>query len=235
MKKKINQFIIGLLLGDFITAFFHWFGDNYLEPTKIKNRFLKKIAFDNEMHHYIPRTILSVSYFDNIKKSLSLSLIVLILLSFFFREFLNKNLILIFTCLSITSLSNLIHRFSHLRNEELNIFIKFLQNTGIFINHEEHKIHHNFNTKIKYSGINKYTNYLYDNLGIWKIFERIIYIIFKIKPTTKRKVVDYSHLYDYKLKKYSKDKIPKILNKEELIYYRNKLKKYLEKKYDCVI
>ena len=88
-----------MLIGDFITAFFHWFEDTYLEPNKIKNKFLHKIAIDNEMHHFIPRSILSFSYFETIKTTTFLSLIVLVLLNLLAKNFLKKYFLSIMVCL----------------------------------------------------------------------------------------------------------------------------------------
>ena len=226
--KTINQIILGVLLGDFITAFIHWLSDNYLDPRKIKNSFLFNIAIGFELHHFIPRTILSNTYFENIQNQLSLCLIVLVLIIIFAKKILYNNFFGIISTLLLVSFSNIIHRFSHLRYDELNGILKFLQKNNILIGNDEHKIHHCVNQHIKYGVINKYTNYIYDYLNIWKILENIIYYLFNIKPTSAGLVEDYNILYDKKLKKIMNSKIPKILNKKEFLFYKNKLINYFK-------
>jgi hypothetical protein len=223
IKTKLKEILLGIIIGDFITAFFHWLEDSYLEPHKIKNKFLYNIAIENEFHHFIPRSILSCSHFYNIRITTFISFIALILFNLLAKDFFKKNFISIIVCLFIISISNLIHRFSHLRIQELNPILYFLQKNNIIISNDEHRIHHAENPYIKFGVINKYTNYIYDYFMIWNKFEKLFYLLFGIKPTKKGKVSDYYNLYDEKLKKNMNLKIPKILTKEELLYYKNKL------------
>ena len=47
----IFQIIIGFLLADFLSGFFHWFEDTYLDYcTNIP--ILSTVSKDNELHHY---------------------------------------------------------------------------------------------------------------------------------------------------------------------------------------
>jgi len=121
----------------------------------------------------------------------------------------------------MTSISNLVHRFSHLRKEELNPILRFLQKYNILISHDEHKIHHGINSSVKFGVINKYTNYIYDYFDIWKKIEKFFYTLFGLKPSKKGKVLDYYNLYDNNLKKIMKSKIPRILSIKEVNHYKN--------------
>lgn len=227
---KLNQIIIGFIIGDFISTMGHWVTDTYLNYSQIKNPFLKSVALDNEMHHFIPRTILSVSYFRNAKAALKLNLIILILLfTLFGKNFMKKNHLSIISFSLVVSLTNIIHRFSHLREHEVTGLMEFLQKIGLTISHNFHSKHHAINPDKKFAVLNGYTNYIYDNLKIRVILEKLVYLIFKIKPK-KRGIVDYyKSIWDKKLKKIMESKNPRILTEKEFLYYRNKLAKFLDK------
>lgn len=227
---KLNQIVMGFAIGDFISTMGHWITDTYLNYSQLKNPFLKSVALDNEIHHFIPRTILSVSYFRNAKAALKLNLIILILLfTLFGKKFMKKNQFAIISFSLVVSLTNIIHRFSHLREHEVKGLMKILQKIGLTISHKFHSKHHGINPEKEFAVLNGYTNYIYDNLKIWIILEKIVYLIFKIKPNKRGTVDYYKSIWDKKLKKIMKSKNPRILTEKEYLYYRNKLAEFLDK------
>jgi hypothetical protein len=58
------QIIIGYLLADLFTGFFHWLEDTYLDYD-CEIPILKDLAKHNEIHHFFPRTIVGYSYLEN--------------------------------------------------------------------------------------------------------------------------------------------------------------------------
>lgn len=228
--KKYNQILYGLFIGDFISTMGHWVTDTYLNYSQIKNPFFKSVALDNEMHHFIPRTILSVSFFRNAKAAIQLNLIILVLLfTLFGKNFMKKNHLSIISFSFVVSLTNIIHRFSHLREHEVSGLMKFLQKIGLTISHKFHSKHHGINPEKEFGVLNQYTNLIYDNLKIWVILEKILFGLFKIKPNKRGTVDYYKSLWDKKLKKIMKSKNPRILTEKEYLYYREKLAIFLDK------
>ena len=139
--KIIIQIILGFFTADILAGLFHWFEDRYLSYcTKIP--FLNKITEGNELHHYFPRSMLANSYIDNIAYSLPAMFVLIFMIFLINKKYVIKYKYFYISFFVFGSLSNLFHRFSHMRDCENNIFIFFLQKTGLLIPHEFHSIHH---------------------------------------------------------------------------------------------
>lgn len=222
----IFQIIIGYLIADFIVALFHWFEDTYLEYNK-NNSIINEIALDNLIHHFYPRMIVIFNFFENIKISLFISCIVIFVFYLINKKFVIKYRVFFFIFGVFTTISNFIHKLAHQREHENNLFVQFMQKYGLILSHKEHSHHHHINSKIKYGVLNDYTNYIYDGIGIWRIFEKIIDFLTGIKPNHKKTIQHFYKYYDNILFDAVISEYPRKLTKKECIFYTNKLKEYL--------
>ena len=93
-------------------------------------------------------------------------------------------------------MSNIIHRYSHMRDCENNFFVIFLQKTGILCSHNHHSMHHRLKNQ-KYCVISEYNNYILDSIYFWRILENIIYLFTNIKPNRKGSFDDYSTIHNH--------------------------------------
>lgn len=222
------QIILGFFLADIFTGSFHWFEDTYLSYcTTIP--VLKDIAQDNELHHYFPRSMLAYSYIDHMTVSSPFVIIAFIILYTSYRKFLMKYFYLIVTFLFFVLVSNVIHRFSHMRDCENNEIIKVLQKTGLFCSHEYHSVHHK-DSDTRYCVISIYSNIILDSIGFWKILESIIYTVFGIIPEKKLGYDKYKSIQNHMHKK-SKEICPDKPSLDDV----EELKRILEDFKNCQI
>lgn len=188
------QVILGFLVADILGGIFHWFEDTYLDYC-IDVPVLGTISRDNELHHYFPRSILAYSYLEHISVLLPLTIFILLLLWLCNRSvFKYHYFILSFFFFSVST--NIIHRFSHMRDCENNSFILFLQKTGIFSSHKHHSLHHEKTTE-KYCIISEYNNYILDQIYFWRILEGLVYITTGVQPNRKLKYEDHSMIHNH--------------------------------------
>ena len=189
------QILIGFLLADILTGIFHWFEDTYLDYcTNIP--IVSDISKDNELHHYFPRAIVGYSYYENISLSLPLAIIIFGILFIFNKKNMYKYIYLYSALFIFSVTSNIIHKFSHMRDCENNYVVRELQKIGIFCSHNQHKIHHQLSTE-KYCVISGYTNYILDNIYFWRFLETIIFLATGIKPSRKLGYDGYKEIHNY--------------------------------------
>ena len=173
------EIVFGYFLADVLTGTFHWFEDTYLDYCTTV-LFLSSISRDNDLHHYYPRSMLTYSYLENIMfPTVSTSILVLII-----TQFTNNYRILLLTFGILSSTSNLIHRFSHMKRSENMKIVLFLQDIGIFCSVGHHKLHHTHFDR-SYCVISEYSNYVLDKINYWRLLEYIIYKITGVIPLRK--------------------------------------------------
>ncbi len=224
----IIEIIFAYLTADILVAFGHWFEDNYINYC-IDNKLFRQIAINNEMHHYFPREMTAYSYYKNMQVTFILSVITMILLFLILgNKFIFKHPYFFISLFIFITISNLFHRFSHERDCEKYAVVEWLQNAGIILTHEHHRIHHMSNIGEKYAVLNDYTNYIYDNIGLWRGLENIIYTLTGVKPNRIKSYNDYNSIHT-ELHKDAKTICPKKLSSEEIVY----LKEQLDKMYNC--
>lgn len=187
------QIIIGFFLADIITGGFHWFEDSYLHYC-INIPIFSEISKDNELHHYFPRAMLAYKYTDHMLYSIPLTFLVVLLVYFFNKKFVLNNPYLIITFLIFSSISNVIHRFSHMRDCENNAIVKFMQKIGIFAHHDYHSKHHQI-PDARYCVISVYSNSILDTLGFWRGLEGIIYLLTGVSPDRKGGYSSYESIH----------------------------------------
>lgn len=117
--------------------------------------------------------------------------------------------------------SNIIHKFSHMRNCEKNRIIRLLQKLGIFCSSEDHKLHHIY-PNTKYCVNTKFLNPILDNIGFWRLLEFIV-SLFGIKVDRKNGYGYFksTHIHDWT----EKEKCPRVINKKEKVFLINTLSK----------
>lgn len=224
----VIQIIFGLLLADFMIAFFHWFEDTYFSYC-MKIPIISTIAKENEMHHYFPRDIVSYSYLENMSVTFPLSILILIIIFAIFPSFVLKYKFVFITFCLIGSIANIFHRYSHMRDCECPPCILFLHRIGILVGQEHHKKHHE-NPEYRYGVVFQFTNFLYDNVGFWRAMEYIIYLLFGLKASTKPPYKDYVENVKYtEHHNESKQKCPRVVSIDEINYLKQNLDTY----YSC--
>lgn len=210
----IIQILLGYILADFFGGVFHWFEDTYLDYDS-KNCFFNELSKHNELHHYFPRTIVGYSYFENISSSLPIIAIIALIILFFYPKFVSNNPFFYTSLLIFGILTNVFHKWSHMRECELPRIILFFQNTGLLCSHAVHRIHHTENNDSSYCPISTYLNIILDNIGFWRFLENIIYFITGVKPGRKGKYEDYKDIQTYIHEK-AKVKCPDVPTRDEI-------------------
>ena len=189
------QILIGFLFADVVTGVVHWFEDTYLDYC-IDIPVISAIAKNNEMHHYFPRTIVAKSYFENITGSVIILFIILLFLYLICKKSLFKYPYFLGSFVFFASLSNLFHRFSHMRECENHFIINYLQKLGILCSHSHHSLHHTVIDE-KYCVLTEYNNYLLDSIYFWRFLEYIVYLFTGVKPNRKPSYYDYSEIHNH--------------------------------------
>jgi hypothetical protein len=166
--------ILAWFFADFITGLVHWFEDRYLDASHYK--IIDEIAKDNELHHEKPTAMLLSGWWDNIKLSASVALpVALVMLILGFPHF-------VYMGVALSSLGNLIHRWSHMPASQLPGWITFMQYTGLFISRKEHDAHHRSMLKLipkheagyKFCTMTNYLNPVLDYFKFWNFLEYVL-------------------------------------------------------------
>lgn len=221
----ILQIILAYLLADFFTGVFHWFEDSYLDYC-ISIPFISDIAKDNDMHHYFPRSTLLYSYWENTRLNLIITIIVLLIIYAINKKFVINNIYFMLTFAFFSVISNICHRFSHMRDCENSQFVIFLQKIGILSSHTYHSVHHETSTS-RYCPISIYNNYILDYIYFWRILEYIVFLLTGITPS-RNEYNKYKSIHNH-MHENAKLKCPKKPTKEDI----DELKVLLEKYRKC--
>jgi hypothetical protein len=218
------QIALGILIGDFIVAFFHWLEDTYLPWTDAPG-WLGDIARDNEMHHFIPFGIVSGSTWKTANVTGPISLAVGALIYATAPQWTRSHLPLVFAMMIVGVVSNAVHKYVHERPCTRPRIITWLQDIGVVISSRQHADHHTTADQ-KYGVVLGFSNYVYDTLGVWRALEAII----PVEPARKLAISEYTSLYDAWLKDNMKQLCPQILTTKELDEYMLTLAKSHAKK-----
>lgn len=224
-KKNVPlQLITGFLLADIISGGFHWYEDTYLDYcTDLP--FLDEIAKENELHHYFPRSILAGSYLNNIETTLPIATIILVLLCLMNKNLYKKYPYFLITFFIFGVGSNIIHRFSHMRECENNDLVNLLQKTGILCSHSHHSKHHRTMNDKRYCVITEYNNYILDNIDFWRHLEHLVFICTGVKPNRKDGYDEYKDIHNY-MHENAKLDCPVKPTKQDVDELRRLLKEY---------
>jgi hypothetical protein len=179
-----TQLLLGLFLADLSTAIVHWFEDTYLDP-KGNILIISWIARDNEIHHKDPRKMVKTPWYILIRVTFFISLITVLSIYIFDSRCFHMYKYLYITWAFMGTFSNIVHKWSHMYRSEIPYFIYFLQKCNIICDHRHHAHHHFIDSTMRYGVIFPVTNYLVDSIKIFRIFEGIIYILFRIVPNPK--------------------------------------------------
>ena len=188
--------IIGFLLADLLTGMAHWFEDSYLGYCN-DLPILGTIAKDNELHHYFPRSILAYSYLEHLTFAMPMTLTAVGLLFVLNRSAFRKYFVCILTFTFFSSIANIMHRFTHMRDCETNSVFKHMQKIGVFCSHDHHSIHHTSFSSEKYCVISEYNNYILDHFKFWSFLEYLIYIVTNIKPNRPLPYESYHEIHNH--------------------------------------
>ena len=220
--KIILQIILAYLLADFFSGVFHWFEDSYLDYcTSIP--FISDIAKDNDMHHYFPRSTLVYSYWENTRVNLIITIIVLLIIYAINKKFVINNIYFMLTFAFFSVISNICHRFSHMRDCENSQFVIFLQKIGFLSSHTYHSVHHETSI-IRYCPISIYNNYILDYIYFWRILEYIVFLLTGITPS-RNEYNKYKSIHNH-MHENAKLECPKKPTKEDIDELKVLLDKY---------
>ncbi len=226
MRSFVNillQIFIGFVVVDIFGGAIHWFEDTYLDYC-VDVPFISVLAKDNELHHYFPRTIVAYSYLENMKNTLIILSVIMLILCLVFRKSLFKYPFFLASFLFWSCTINLFHRFSHMRECENHFVINYLQKTGILCSHEHHSAHHK-TVDSKYCVLSEYTNYLLDSIHFWRVLEYMVFVLTNIKPDRKPDYEDYSEIHNY-MHENAKLECPDRPTVEDINILKKKLKDY---------
>lgn len=216
-KRLATQVALGLLVADFITAAAHWFEDTYL-PYDPSPTLLGAISRDNEMHHFIPFSITTGHWWDNMRLSMGLLVAVLVPLAFVAPRWMARHKAFLITASLAMGLTNLMHRFQHERECTRPSFITALQRIGFLVSREQHSVHHRVPDQ-KYGVLLGFTNRVYDGLGVWRVLEAVLAALGFPPSARKHGVVAYEKMYDPWLVRNMARPCPQRISKERLARY----------------
>ena len=220
------QIIIGFFLADLAAGIGHWLEDTYFHYC-LDYPILKSIAKANELHHFFPRDITHYTYIENMTVTLPLTILSILFIILIRPNFVLNYPFMFISFFIFSSLSNMIHRFSHERNCERHSFITYLQKQKIFVSPEQHKKHHE-QPNCNFCVISPLSNYILESIYFWRLLEIIIYQLFGILPHGKLRYNDYSDLH-IDIHHNSKEECPRKVKSTDI----DELFSILDNKYKC--
>ena len=164
-------------LADLLSGLIHWVCDSF---GCASTRFWGP-AFIGPFrrHHDTPRDITKITLAENLGSSAMAGLAVLLLLS---RELVSQDPLtplktfgMIFYVLFVqfAVLSNLFHRWAHLKEADKNQAIRFLQDHNLVIRSEQHWRHHKQNFRVNYCISNGWANQVTNRIP-WVLIEQFM-------------------------------------------------------------
>lgn len=171
----IPALFLAHFLADLLSGLVHWVCDSF---GCAATRFWGP-AFIGPFrrHHDTPRDITMITLAENLGSSALAGLVALLLLS---NEMVSQEplspwktfgMMLYILFVQFAVLSNLFHRWAHLRDKDKNQAIRFLQNHNLIIQSEHHWRHHKHNFRINYCVSNGWANQVTNRIP-WILVEK---------------------------------------------------------------
>jgi hypothetical protein len=157
---------------------------------------LSSIAKDNDMHHYFPRGVVYYSNLENITFTLPIAIMILLVWFVIAPGFLIKHQYIFITFFILATISNILHKFTHLRDCELPYIVRLIYKSGILVDHNHHQKHHE-NPQIKYGVLFPITNVVLDTFGFWRILEQLVSLTIGLVPFHKQPFKEYAERVGY--------------------------------------
>lgn len=123
------------LLADFLTGVVHWIQDLFMDKP-FKNSILNSIKEDNDLHHKLPTTVTTFTYWENLRNS------VFFAWPLSFGLFVIGAPMILWLAVFFGSFANVIHRWAHTGERHLPFIIRWIQWTGLFASYSHHFKHH---------------------------------------------------------------------------------------------
>ena len=175
-----SQILGGLLLADFLTGLIHWFEDRFGDPDwPLIGGAIKA----NHEHHHKPRAFLSSDFVRRNKEVFIVTLMVLGLFAAF-------GLINAFTVSAVGFgfFANEFHASAHRSAKENGALVAIIQSTGLMQSFTYHAHHHRGLKDCHYCVMTIYVNPVIDRLGIFRIAEQILKVLWGIVPRCDRSI-----------------------------------------------
>lgn len=180
----ILQVLLGILIADLISGIVHWFEDTYGNPTwPIVG---PTIILPNILHHDLPLKFTEASFFKRNRGVFAVTLV--FGGAFALLGWLN---VVTVTALIVGAFANEVHRWAHLKPEQLPRLVRALQQAKILQTPQHHWAHHRRGYNTHYCTITNMVNPTLDGLRVFRIIEGVLEGIFGIRPRTDRG--DYTH------------------------------------------
>ena len=185
----IFQVIIGVLIGELGSSLAHWIEDSYL-PYCTDTPLLRKVAKENEMHHYYPRAVIRTPWYKSIYETVAIASSILLIAFLINRKGFMRMKWLWLVAATWAVLSCLTHKYSHYRDCELCIPYRILQDIGLLSNHQHHAVHHN-TSNCRYAPSFPALNVVLDWLTVFRMLECIVEGLTGVEPDRKMGYNDY--------------------------------------------
>ena len=209
-------------MADFLTATAHWFEDTYL-PYSEAPTLLGQISRDNEMHHFLPMTITTGSWWSTMRVSVLLLVVIGIGLGAAAPRWAWRHRAFLGTAAAAMAITNLVHRFQHERDCRRPAVVSALQRVGLLVSREQHSVHHAVPDQ-KYGVLLGFTNWVYDSLGVWRALEALLGLAGMEPAARKPSVKAYKWLYDDDLRRIMRSECPDRLTPEQVRRYQQALR-----------
>ena len=165
-------------LGDFIVGVYHWIKDTYFNPfTPIIG---KTFIWQSRLHHIRPRYVLDFSDWELFAGSSKW--VLLWMAPLVYLTGINPFMVSLFF---VIGLNDVIHKYSHMLDNERPQWATLLQKYYIFQTHDEHHQHHIDPHTVNYCPITHFTNPVLERINFWRRLENLIEQCTGIKPRAK--------------------------------------------------
>jgi plasmanylethanolamine desaturase len=175
MLELLLKVILAWLLADFLCGVIHWWQDRFLGEDQPLG-FLRSMAEFNDLHHNKPTAMTRNSGWINMKFSFFVSTPIAFLL-----WALGMPIWLWLACF-FCGYGNLVHRWAHLPKRRLNVFIRWMQRTGLFISRDHHAAHHRSMKGLvpkhlsgyRFCPMTNWVNPILDSVRFWAFLEFVL-------------------------------------------------------------
>lgn len=174
MSVKILEFILCVLVTDFVSGFFHWLEDAYgREDFPITGRLVTQ---PNILHHHHPRHFTRNGWWQSSWDLTCVTAVIVIVA--WWSGHLTWH-VWVFAVLGANA--NQIHKWAHRTPQENGWLISFLHRCRL-VQTPRHHAHHHTNPKSShYCVLTDFLNPILDRLRVWEFLERAIFLLFGVR------------------------------------------------------